>query len=398
MTEPTLKIEREWDRGTRVDLMLGEKSISRLWVIRFEIRIGAATVKMDGIGGVGTDEAFRNRGYSRRVLEATLEHMRAGDAALSMLYGIRDFYPKFGYATAGPEHFLKLRRLDAPAPMPPGWRARPFQPPDQPALHRLYEQQTAGSVGAAVRDSHGGPWFHGEHSTPLTAEQCRVVEDSSGNVRAYAWRATWHWAQQMADRHYPQQFVVGEVMADGPVAADAILSVCRTWAVEEAERSSRTLDAVLIAQPPEGPVAAAAMLQSADLIQYYSYCGGSMARVLDSGRLLTALAPELRRRWLAAPTDFRGCLTIHTEVGSATLDLGPDGVTVLSPSPLRGGGQGERLTVQLPQTALARLALGAFHPGDLLARLETPPTAEAARLLATLFPQRHPHMHLPDRY
>ena len=46
----------------------------------------------------------------------------------------------------------------------------------------------------------------------------------------------------------------------------------------------------------------------------------------------------------------------------------------------------------------ARLALGAFPPGELLARLETPPDERACQLLEALFPLRHPHMHLPDRF
>src|SRR5262249_10763087 len=92
--EPGIKIQRTPDGSTRVDLMDGERSVSRLWVIPLTIRIGAATVRMDGIGGVGTEEDCRHRGYSRRVLEATVDWMRRGDAALSMLYGIPNFYPK----------------------------------------------------------------------------------------------------------------------------------------------------------------------------------------------------------------------------------------------------------------------------------------------------------------
>lgn len=57
------------------------------------------------------------------------------------------------------------------------------------------------------------------------------------------------------------------------------------------------------------------------------------------------------------------------------------------------------LAVSLPQTELARLALGAFPPQDILARLPEPPSEEAARLLlCALFPLRNAHMHLPDRH
>jgi hypothetical protein len=405
VAEPRLIFTKESERVTRVDLLLDDKSISRLWIIRFEIRIGAATVKMDGIGGVGTDEEYRNRGYSRRVLDATVERMRAGDGDLSMLYGISNFYPKFGYATAGPEQFITLRTSNASAEPPPGWRIRPFRPDDLPALQRLYDRHTADAVGTAVRDPNGSPWTHLEEAD--APEQCRVVEDPDSRVRAYVWRASWHWSVQLTERHdFPDKLVLGEVIADGPLAADTILSVCRTWGAEEAERASRTINGVVLASPPEGPVAAAAMHQSAEFSQHYSPSGGSMARVLDTQRLLTALAPELSRRWQSASTGFRGQVRIDTEVGSAALDLGPEGVRVFSPSPLRGGGRGEgsipegstQHDLTLPQATLVRLALGPFPPEDLLARLETPPPEEAVQILAALFSQRRPHMHLPDRY
>src|SRR5260370_31083701 len=107
-SEPKITFERRPGGDTCVELVVDGRSASRLFVVPFTLRIGAATVRMDGIGGVETEKDCRHRGYARRVLEATVEHMRQGDAALSMLYGIPDFYPKFGYATAGPEHAIEL--------------------------------------------------------------------------------------------------------------------------------------------------------------------------------------------------------------------------------------------------------------------------------------------------
>src|SRR3954453_6375447 len=128
--ELQLTYRTEPDGSTRVDLMHADRSISWLWIVPLTIRIGKAVVRMDGIGGVNTLEEYRHRGYSRRVLEAAVERMRQGDAALSMLYGISNFYPKFGYATAGPDHFVRLTRLtDVPA-LPDGWHVRPFTAAD----------------------------------------------------------------------------------------------------------------------------------------------------------------------------------------------------------------------------------------------------------------------------
>src|SRR5437867_1539399 len=146
-----LTFRAEPDGSTRVDLMQGDRSISWLWIVPLTIRIGKASVRMDGIGEVNTREEFRRRGYSRLVLEAAVEGMRQGEAALSMLYGIPNFYPKFGYATAGPDHFIRLTRLTELPELPAGWHVHSFAPADLVAVQRLYDRGTAGGVGCAVR-------------------------------------------------------------------------------------------------------------------------------------------------------------------------------------------------------------------------------------------------------
>src|SRR5437762_9903748 len=91
-----------------VDLLLEGRPISTCAIIPLTLRIGVATVRMDGIGMVGTLQEYRGRGYARRMLTAAVAQMAAGDAALTMLYGIPNFYPQFGYTTAGPEYTLSV--------------------------------------------------------------------------------------------------------------------------------------------------------------------------------------------------------------------------------------------------------------------------------------------------
>jgi hypothetical protein len=142
------------------------------------------------------------------------------------------------------------------------------------------------------------------------------------------------------------------------------------------------------------------MYQSAKFVQHYSPCGSSMVRVLDTGRLLKAMKPELVERLSAAGWPFHGAVHFVTDAGEATLTVADGGLVVEStdhPESARPDLAGT-VRIQLPQTALARLALGAFPPGDLLDRLEHSLGAEACQLLATLFPLRQPHMSMPDRY
>jgi hypothetical protein len=124
--------------------------------------------------------------------------------------------------------------------------------------------------------------------------------------------------------------------------------------------------------------------------------------VLHAGRLLAALAPELERRLRAAVPAARGALRLETDVGHVTLHLTSEGLAVeestrgTSGPPCRV--RGARMVVRLPQTTLARLALGAYSPAGLLPRLERPPEGQTLALLEARFPLRHPHLSLPNRF
>jgi hypothetical protein len=374
--------------------LAGLPAASMCHVVALRIHVGAAVVRMDGIGEVGTHPEYRQRGYSRRVLSAAVEKMIAGDAALSMLYGIPDFYHKFGYATAGPEYALSLPSSGGAAHMPLGWSSRPLAPGDVEAVRALYTQNTARAVGAGVRAPAAFPWTMLSRVHAGT-DECRVVVAPDGRVAAYAWRGAEFWFYGEVAGAHPDDLVLGEVMADGPAAADAMLALCRGWAADEALKGQRRVARVTLMLPPDGPVAAAAMYQHATFRQSYVARGDSMARVLHVGRLLTALAPELSERLRAGDPTFRGVVRFETDIGAASLAVTPDGVAVEGAAAPAGT---PPIVVRLPQTALARLVLGAFPPGDLLSRLETPPSGQARHLLEIMFPRRHPYMFAPDRY
>jgi hypothetical protein len=167
---------------------------------------------------------------------------------------------------------------------------------------------------------------------------------------------------------------------------------------------------VRLGTAPDGAVAAAAQHQDGALTRTSWFSAGPQARTLDAGRLLAAIEPELSRRVTAGWSPWQGTVTIVTEAGGATLAAGPHGVRVRAPE---GAEEGPRL--ELPQTTLIRLVLGAFPPDDLLARDDPQRITEGLKgdqgpagrgvlsgeerreCLATLFPQRRPHLFQLDR-
>lgn len=404
------------DGRTRVEVTLDGQNVSHLEIVPLTIRVGAATLRMDGIADVATESQHRQQGYARRMLQATVDYMRERDAALTMLYGIPDFYGRFGYATAGPDHLARLKATAGAPALPDGWSARPIVDTDLPHLQRLYAAGTARASGAAVRGATSWVWAQlregasagptdspaeGAAGTPGDAgpgAACRVLVGPDGRVDAYAWRGAGFWYQDMMERRDADAFCLAEVMAGSPGAADAVLALCRQWAVEAAQARGRPTSRITLGLPPDSLVAGAAMYQDATFERRFAPAADSMARVLDIDRLLTALAPELSERVRQADLRQTTALTIETEEGVGALSLTPDGVAVVPLGGAAAQGAEQALTVRLSQSDLARLALGAFPPHDLLDRLQPPPAERTRELLAALFPARYPHMYWPDRY
>jgi hypothetical protein len=117
--------------------------------------------------------------------------------------------------------------------------------------------------------------------------------------------------------------------------------------------------------------------------------------VLDMPRLLTSLEPELSARLAAARYDRATTLLVRTDIGDGVLRI--DGGTCRAGGDVAARSPNVRV-LNLPQMALARLTFGAFEPGETLDQLGTQVTGHVRDLVTILFPRRHQHMYLPDRY
>jgi hypothetical protein len=267
--------------------------------------------------------------------------------------------------------------------MPPGWTARAFTHEDLEAVQNIYSAEMSVAAGAAIRHSESEIWSQLAKSAENPDDACRVIVGPDGAVHGYVWFAHWCYSAEMAGRHFHDALVISEAVADSPAAADALIAACKQMAVEH------DLKQALISSPPDSLIAAAAMHQDSRFICDYNACGGSMIRVLDVKRLLDALVPEIR---LHMENDYTDTLVFKTNIGSAALEITHSEVAVRN-VPSHGGHM-----IDIPQAELARLALGVFPPADILRRLASPPDKEASRLIERIFPLRHPHMYLPDRF
>ena len=119
-------VRTPYEGGTRIEVMVDGAVASSVVVVDRTIRIGHVHLKMGGIGDVSTRRAYRQHGYARKMLEDAVVFMREAGYHFSALFGIPDFYPKFGYVPGPGHRFHRNAMPSSPARNP----IRPFTPQD----------------------------------------------------------------------------------------------------------------------------------------------------------------------------------------------------------------------------------------------------------------------------
>lgn len=380
-----IRIDQEDDGNAKVSLVMDGVAASWTYIVPMTIRIGEATVRMDGIGGVETREGERNRGYSRRVLDAALAYMLEGDAPLTTLYGIPDYYPRWGFATIGPEGGIRLSRLDRDAQMLPGYTMRAARVNDVPRLRTLYDGATRNTVGALVRRESSPAWRSLIDSIEKQEDECRVIVDDTDEVLAYAWRASGCWWIENQMRENPAGLHIGEAFAMTPRASDALLAATRQWATE------RGLQHVDIHQPLLGPVGMSARLQDTSNLSLSFRDAQFMGRSTGVEDLMRAIEPELVTRWLDSSFGWSGRIILRTSEDDVAIVLTP---TTLQIKP--GADDADAALVDLTPGEIARLTFGSFPTIDLLDRVGV--ARDISDVLAVLFPERTPYIYPADRF
>ena len=135
-----------------------EENVSTTTLREYQMRFGSAHLKMGGIAGVSTEEKHRNKGYSRQVMDHTIAFMSENGYDVSMLFGIPNFYHKFGYATTIPETYVEFDTKDVPMAAPT-YQVRKFQTEDAPKVVELYTQNNAERTGTPLRTEIGWKEF-----------------------------------------------------------------------------------------------------------------------------------------------------------------------------------------------------------------------------------------------
>jgi len=371
-----LRVSRE-ERAWKIELRLNRRAVSWLWVQDRVWRIGSAEVRIGGIGGVGTRHGHRHKGYSRLCMNKSLELMKEKGMEMSALFGISDFYPKWGFASAMAEPDIRISTRAAEESKPR--RGHGIAAFDEgrhgKQVLEIYAASNADRSGSIVR-----PPFSKWHPFRMGSDWGRrpeifVIKGGKGLVLGYC----------VHDKS-ETDMTVAEVGFRDP-------AVFPTLTAELARRAVvRRTGEITAIMPLDHPYAEYLRRWNAHYKAWYSKNGSAMARIILLEETLRKCAPVFSRRLLDSQfhagrfslglaTDI-GDVTIHSDYAKVTIETGLHG----------------QMKARVPQSVLAQLLLGYRSVTDAATAEGVGIPAPAVGFLSALFPTGSPFMWRPDRF
>jgi len=363
-------VEAEGPGWFRVSAFEGSSRVSWLYVVDLNLHYGSSSVKAGGVAGVYTPREHRGKGYSAATLRYALRWMRERGYALTALFGILEYYHRFGYATFMGEHTvtLSLRNASRVEAEELDWEISDDQGAWRSEISRIYESVNTLWPGARVRDPSGWEGFRKGVSWEHPAKPLALKR--SGKVVAYAALERWP---------SPEELLAAEI---GAVDHDPELyrSLLKTlYSVALQERRSY----IKVHAPPDHPFVKVAKAYGCTVESFYPWSGGGMARVLRLKDLLEAVIGELERRG----SNVEGEVTLRVEGEEVTLRARRESVKIEE-------GSTSCNVIELGPGEAAQLVMGFRSAAELLPRA----AKGQAGLLASLFPERNPYVWQPDRW
>lgn len=357
------------------ELLIDDQAVSWLWVIDYQMRIGTAQVRMAGIGGVGTKHEYRMKGYMRALYEDTVKYMVNQGYDVSMLFGIPNFYTKFGYAFCLPvyKQVVQTRVAEEARSDIQGVTVRPLEAGDMAAAVELYNRNNRERTCSIVRSKEHFKEFSKGTWWEVPADAI-AFKDKAGQLLAYA----------ALDRSQEEVNVVEAESADDRLFPTLLYEFAR-MAID------RRCGRICLFHPPDHPFA--------EFVQRYG-CkwkierhknGGGMMRILNLRSLFDRIRPELERRMGASTLRAgAGALALKTDIGTVTL--------AFDNGKLRLGDSSADLALQISQDRLVQLLVGHRSGRDVLNDPAVQATGDVLPWLDALLPAGHPYTWKADQF
>lgn len=350
-----------YDRRASLVGRIDDALVTHCGVFDYDMYIGAARVRTAGIGAVLTRYDVRGKGYMQQTFSAMCEGLVAQGYAMSVLFGIEDYYDRYGYTRAWPMTTYEAHIQHMPHDVPRG-AVRTCRPKDLTRLDRFYNRHTHGYTGYARRPTY--------RTWPRDVVGYMVC-DAAGHLKAYALFMLSHDTLQCIE-------AIGNV--------DELLRLC---ARVMRQKTFRTLSFVKLHYT--SPLAQRLRAGSVKEKIVYHENGEAMAKIVSLAAVLDACLPVLRERLeTSAARQWRGSLTLTYHTESVTL-VRKRGDLVCE----HRARSGPCISGEAP---LAQLILGTTSLEELCATGMLTADAEARAIGSILFPRQHPCLAHKDFY
>jgi hypothetical protein len=336
--------------------LVGEQIATHWGIWTYDMRIGRARVKTGGVGAVATDGNFRKHGLMARTATAGVARLRELGFDMTLLFGIDNFYHRFGYVHAWPHEVYVVALSDLPAAKPP--RTTQFEPGSLPELEKLYNRENAAATGTAVRPTYR----HNMHKGVLVGYQWKGSAARPGGYVTVNTKEG-----RVAE-------LCGDIEAGLAVARLALGAACH----KEARFQGWSAGSPLCRRLRRG---------NCRVESNYRGSGGAMIRTVNLRTTLEKMLPELSARLAgSAVASVRERLLIDNGEDRVTLVISRGKVA------LGDGGAGGATSAIVGDQHVSQLLIGTGLPQDVIADAGMKVRGRGLELAAALFPVQHPKL------
>ena len=344
----------------------GGEMVSELWLVDVTVRAWGGTLRSAGVAGVATPKPHRMKGHARRLMEACEPFTADRGFEISTLFGIPDFYHRFGYATICPEYEVRID-LDALDSEREASSLEDVRPTDWGGIARLCNAAYAALDGSVVRRE--GAWQGPKQGSDWgQTPRALVGRDPHGRPAAYA--------------------VVDTELTEG------CLAVSDAAAGTDAAGEALALGLAKLARARGASALLASLHPDAGLGPLLQRCGGAavvtrpdnagyMARIVDLSAVLRKCTPSLSARASACDLPVPETIHVRTDIGDGRIAL---------------AGQAPPAELAIDRLGLVRLLFGYKTIEELRATRQVDAHGVSDDVLAVLFPRNDGYCFRPDRY
>ncbi len=358
----------EYKREHNRVLYAGGELAAALRLFTYTVRIGEARLKMGGLGCVTTSGPLRQKGYAALLMSDTMRYLYRHGYHVSTLFGIADFYHRWGFASTLPEYASVIEMREASTVAAPPFKRRAMKPGDMRAVQRIHTRNDADTACSIIRlAAHiSSRWDHWKNAHILT--------DNKGKATAYFLAAA-----------HGADYRVEEVGVLDYSWCPAVLNACMTLAKKE------YVSRIRFVMPPSHPFVRFLLQYNSEHEMHVSRNSNGMMAVVNIEETLECMIPDWESRLKdTTPSDFRAEATLVVQRKPYRIRVHGGAVDVAA---INGANK-----VSLSSVELIQLITGARHLDEVLATKRRALNGSGTALLAAIFPKRTPFVWHVDRF